>query len=317
MRLLIDTDPGMGTDGADPEDGIAILWALDDPDVDVEGITVVAGNVPLGAGWANALHLLDLAGHGDVPVHAGAARPSDPDRRALQAGWLGGREKGLATVPDEQAGTAAGFLVDTVLAAPGEITLVAIGPLTNVAEAIEKDPDFVAGLAGLVIMGGTVRTPGNITPAAEFNIWMDPESAAVVFGSGAPITMVGLDVCHRTRFDRDDAVRLRGSGSALSELVGSSAERWMDVRARFEDVDALHLYDTLAVAAAIDPGLVTTEDAVVEIETSRGPAQGMTVTHLGGPLTAMLTARQPNASVAADVDLDRFESRFAAFAERL
>jgi purine nucleosidase len=313
MRLIIDSDPGMGTAGTDPEDGMAVLYALNTPGITVEGITLVQGNVPISHSWPNVRHLLDLAGRNDVPVHPGALGPRRPDLRAFQAAWLAQRDGTPRTVPVlvPPPSTAAPFLRDTVLDAPGEITVVAIGPLTNVAAAIEADPRVAGALAGLVIMGGTVAVPGNITPAAEFNIWMDPEAAEIVFASGAPITMVGLDVCHRTHFGRDQAEALATAGTALSDFVARAATSWIDVRERlFPGDEALNLYDTLAVAAAVEPDLLGYAPALVEIETSTGPAQGMTVTHRNDLLRRMLTGRDHNARVAIDIDTERFTARF-------
>ena len=317
MRLIIDTDPGMGTVGTDPEDGMAILYALNAPGVQVDGLTLVQGNVPISHSWPNAHHLLNLAGCPDLPVHAGAALPRDPDRRRLQAAWLAQRATTAQTVPPVEppdgglGGTAAAFICRTVLESPGQVTVVAIGPLTNIAAAIEAEPEVATAMASLVIMGGTVAVPGNVTPAAEFNIWMDPEAADIVFRSGAPITMVGLDVCHQTSFDRDRAARLRRNGSSLAGFVADAAESWIDVREQlFPEHEALHLYDTLAVAAAIEPDLLETQSALVEIETSEGPAQGMTVTYRNDILRQFLTGRDPNAAVAVGVDNARFARHF-------
>jgi len=317
MRLIIDTDLAMGTVGSDPEDGMAILYALNTPGVQVDGLTLVQGNVPIAHSWPNAHHLLTLAGYPNLPVHAGAVLPRDPDRRHLQTSWLHQRAAVPQTVPAVAApvgppgDTAAEFLCRTVLEAPGQFTIVAIGPLTNIAAAIEAEPEFATAMASLVIMGGTVAVPGNVTPAAEFNIWMDPEAADIVFRSGAPITMVGLDVCHQTSFDRDRAARLRRNGSPLAGFVADAAESWIDVREQlFPEHEALHLYDTLAVAAAIEPDLIETQSALVEVETSDGPAQGMTVTYRNDILRQFLTGRDHNAAVAIGVDSERFAECF-------
>ncbi|MGI9579010.1 MAG: nucleoside hydrolase [Microthrixaceae bacterium] len=340
MRILIDTDPGMGSIGADPEDAMAILYALGAPGVCLEGVTVVHGNVPVAHGHPNALHALRLAGREDIAVVAGASGPRDPTRRAFQAAWLAQRSSLASRVPPltpatsqeepisskaapvppgnqaspaaETGNAAAEFLCEQALASPGEFTLVAIGPLTNVAAAIELHPDFAESLDRLVIMGGTARVAGNITPAAEFNIWMDPDAAEVVLDSGAAITMVGLDVCHQTAFDRSGVDRLLASGTELATFAAESSAAWIEVR---EAVDhgggALHLYDSLAVAAAIEPDLLTYEEALVLVETGDGPAQGMTVTHLNPVLRQLLTGREPNVRVALGVDSARFHSRFA------
>ncbi len=313
MRLMIDTDLAMGTLHCDPEDGLAILYALNSPGVKLEGITLVQGNVPVSCSWPNLLHLLDLAGRGDVPVHLGAALPRRPDLRTNQSRWLQQREAAESIVPQRPLPEegAVRFLRETVLANPGEITLVAIGPLTNVAAAMEAEPDFADALGGLVVMGGTVAVPGNITPAAEFNLWMDPDAGRVVFDSAADPTMIGLDVCHRTTFDRAGAQAVRASGTPLAEFVASTTTSWIDVMAAVSEGDSLHLYDSLAVAAAIEPDLCSYRRALVEVETGTGPAQGMTVTHSNEILRQLLVGRDHNATVATDVDTDRFEARFA------
>jgi purine nucleosidase len=313
MRLIIDTDPAMGTLYSDPEDGMAILYALASPEVTVEGLTLVQGNVPVSHSWPNVRHLLDLAGHAELPVHVGAAAPRRPELRDTQTKWLNQREHMEQIVPtlDLPDPSATAFLCETVLASPGEITLVAIGPLTNVAAAIEADDGFAGALAGVVSMGGTVAVPGNITPAAEFNYWMDPESARIVFDSGVDLTMIGLDVCHRTTFERDGAEAVRASGSPLATFLADTSESWIAVMSSASDDAGLHLYDSLAVAAAIEPDLCTYRRALVEIETGTGPAQGMTVTHSNEILRQLLVGRDHNATVAIDVDTERFAARFA------
>lgn len=313
IRLVIDTDPGMGTTGADPEDGMAILYALNSPEVVLEGITLVHGNVPISHSWPNVVHLLELAGRSEILVHVGAARPRYPERRRMQTAGLEYREMMKGTVPPRPLPeeSAAEFLRDTILASPGEITVVTIGPLTNMAAAIESDPAVATQMAGLVMMGGTVEVPGNITPAAEFNVWMDPEAAAVVFDSGAPITMVGLDVCHRTHFDREQVAHLRAGSTPLAAFVSEAAESWAKLREGFEGDPAFHLYDSLALAAAIEPDLLDCRRALVQVETSEGPAQGMTVSYLNDVLRMLIAGRDHNTTVAVGVDVDRFAERFA------
>lgn len=313
MRMIIDTDPAMGTLSSDPEDGLAILYALASPDVTVEGLTLVQGNVPVSHSWPNVRHLLDLAGHAELPVHVGATAPRRPELRKTQTAWLHHREhmEQIVPTPDLPDPSATAFLCETVLDSPGEITLVAIGPLTNVAAAIEADDRFAGALAGVVSMGGTVAVPGNITPAAEFNYWMDPEAARIVFDSGIDLTMIGLDVCHRTSFERDGVAAVRASGTQLAAFVVETSESWIGVMSSASDGAGLHLYDSLAVATAIEPDLCTYRRALVEIETGTGPAQGMTVTHSNEILRQLLVGRDHNATVAIDVDTERFAARFA------
>lgn len=316
--MIIDTDPGMGTPGADSEDGIAILYALASPGVHLEGITLTHGNVPVTSSLPNVTHLLDLAGRRDIHVHAGATAPMRPGLRRLQSRFLE-RPVPESPIPCDvelaEANTAADFILDVIRGEPEEFTLIAIGPLTNLAHAALREPELFGRIGSVVIMGGTVAVPGNITPAAEFNLWMDPEAGEIVFQSGAPITMVGLDVCHKTSFDRSAAERLRTGGSVLACHVADCADAWIRVRAQLEQAespdagtDELHLYDTLAVAAAIDPNLIETRTALVQVETSTGPAQGMTVAHTNRVLRSLLTGDEPNASVAVEVDADRLHA---------
>lgn len=309
--MIIDTDPAMGTLQTDPEDGMAILYALNSPEVTLDGITLVHGNVPISQSWPNTKHLLSLAGRSDVPLHAGAAVPRS-GARLRQRAWLeqrAGMDRLAPSAPTPDS-TAVEFLVDAVCGSSGQVTVVAIGPLTNIADAIESDPRFARDLAGLVVMGGAAAVPGNVTPAAEFNIWMDPESADVVFRSGASITMVGLDVCHRTRFPQAQVDALSGKATPLAEFVAAASTSWNGMRELLFDSEGMHLYDTLAVAAAVEPDLLTYQRALVEIETSAGPAQGMTVTHLNDLLRQLLSDQEPNTGVALDVDVDRFTQRF-------
>ena len=313
MRIVVDTDPGMGSIGTDPEDGFAILYALASPGVVVEGITLTHGNVPVSHSWPNAKHLLDLAGRSDVEVHPGAHEPSDAARRGLQTRWLQQREGLTRLAPQLEVpeSTAVDFLTATVARSPGEVTVVAIGPLTNIAAAIEADEQFATNLDRLVVMGGAATCPGNITPAAEFNVWMDPEAAAVVFTSGARITMVGLDVCHQTSFDTSQVDRLAERGSPLAEFAARCSRAWIDIRGAADDgAGSLHLYDSLAVAAAIEPDLLGCRELLVQVETGDGPAQGMTVTHTNDFLRMLLVGKDANADVALEVDVERFHTSF-------
>ena len=315
MRLVIDTDLGMGTAGADPEDGLAILYALRSPEATLEGITLVHGNVPVAHSWPNARRLLELVGRPDIPLHAGARGPRDPPAPA-PPGDVARGSRGPARCGSGRrtatADTAADFLREIVVGSPGEVTLVAIGPLTNVAAAIESDPDFAGALAGLVVMGGTVAVPGNITPAAEFNIWMDPEAASIVFDSGAPVTMV------RPRRLPPHPPRPR-PGLSRVRRARHSATSWPGPATR-GSTSAPGSSRTTKPSTSTTPSLSprrspptssTAGEALVEVETSAGPAQGMTVTHLNAALRRLLTGRDANARVATGVDTGRFEALFA------
>jgi purine nucleosidase len=298
----------MGSVGGDPEDSFAIMLALSSPELIVEGLTIVQGNVPVGKGYSNAVHLLGLLGRSDIPVFAGFARPMN-SARTRQIEGLERREalEQIAPPVEPPPGHphAVDFLIEAVVGSPGELTLVTIGPLSNVAGALLRDPSIAQKVKGLVVMGGAATVPGNITPAAEFNIWADPEAAAVVFRSGIPMTMVGLDVCEQTHLKGEAIRTLENGPSELAHFVAQSALPWLELRRRFSGADDLHLYDSLAVAVAFRPALVSTREAYVAVETDGHYTAGATVTYLQ-------PKKEPNATVALQVDAGEFEDLFAS-----
>ncbi|MDG2047703.1 MAG: nucleoside hydrolase [Halioglobus sp.] len=313
MRIIIDTDPAMGTLGGDPEDSFAIMLALNSPELTVEGITVVQGNVPAEKGYANAHYLLDLLGRQDVPLRRGCLRPMNV-QRTTQITFLQQRYATQQITPMvEPKGAdadAVSFLVNTVLSSPGEITLVTIGPLTNVATAIQQSPEFAPALKSIVMMGGTAECAGNISPAAEFNYWQDPDAADIVFRSGADLTMVGLDVCHQTHLYPSQVEECASHGTPLGEFVQASSAPWFRIMGGTSGSGALHLYDSLAMAVAIDNSLVTLDDAYVEMEVGFGPAQGMSVSYHKPFQRIIFNRPKVNAKVALSVDADRFTQMF-------
>jgi inosine-uridine nucleoside N-ribohydrolase len=290
--ILIDCDPGH-------DDAIAILLALSSPEVEVRGITTVAGNQTLEKTTRNALKVLEVAGRTDVPVAAGAHKPL---KRELRVAANVHGETGLdgPDLPEPTASPvdvhAADFLAELI--EPG-VVLVPTGPLTNVALLLERHPDVRDRLDSIVWMGGAIAE-GNVTPAAEFNAFVDPEAAAAVFGSGVPVTMIGLDITHMALFTRDHAERLRGAGKAgrvVAEL-SDFFQRFHESRYGF---DGSPIHDAMAVAHVIDPTLVTTLRCNTEIETASRWCDGRTVVDRW-----LVTDRPKNAEVGIDVDAQRF-----------
>src|ERR1700678_241767 len=264
QRIIIDTDPGV-------DDAIAILLALRSPELKVEAITPVSGNVPLELTLTNALRLVEIAGRRDIPVAAGASHPLT--RRLVTAKYahgnngLGGVDFPAPTTKPSRE-TANEILSRIVRESPGEITIVAVGPLTNIATVLSSDPALAGMIRGIALMGGSL-SGGNVTPSAEFNFYVDPEAARIVFDSHIPLTMVGLDVTRKVLLREDHIQLLEASKNPVSQ----AAARIM--RATLERVrDANHaptfaMHDPLTVASLIDPSILTLRDYYVEIETSR------------------------------------------------
>jgi inosine-uridine nucleoside N-ribohydrolase len=288
--IVIDCDPGH-------DDAIALLLALSSPEVELRGVTTVAGNQTLDKTTRNALKVLELAGRGDVPVAAGADRPL---RRALRTAPNVHGESGLdgPDLPEPSiepvAAHAADFLAE--LLEPG-VVLVPTGPLTNVALLLERHPQVE--LDRIVWMGGAIAE-GNTTPAAEFNAFVDPEAAAAVFASGIPITMIGLDITHRALFTREHAERLRPAGAA-GRAVAELADFFLRFHKERYGFEGSPIHDAMAVAQVIDPSLVKTVHCNVEIETASQYCDGRTVVDRW-----QVTDRARNCDVGVDVDADRF-----------
>jgi inosine-uridine nucleoside N-ribohydrolase/sugar/nucleoside kinase (ribokinase family) len=289
--ILIDCDPGH-------DDAIALLLALASPEVELLGVTSVAGNQTLDKTTANALRVLEFAGRGDVPVAAGADRPLVRDQ--FVAAYVHG-ETGLdgPDLPPPQGKPvdrhAVDFLAETIRNHDRPVTLIPVGPLTNVALLLALHPD--ARPERIVLMGGAIAE-GNVTPAAEFNIWCDPEAAARVFASGIDVTMIGLDVTHKALFTQAHIGRLAGRvGEMVTELL-----RFYDTFHRsVYNFDGSPIHDALAVAHVLNPELVGTLKRNVEIDTESELCRGRTVVDLW-----QRTDREPNAQVGVEVDSDGF-----------
>jgi inosine-uridine nucleoside N-ribohydrolase len=314
-RIVLDTDPGLGAPGADIDDGLAIALALRSPELVLEALTIVVGNVDVRAGAANAAALLQRLGATHVPVAVGAGHPLVEDlaplRRLFDAHLP---DAGDRPADPAGSGDAARLLVETVMANPGEITIVAIGPMTNLAAAVALEPDWAANVAELVLMAGAATTYAqNITTVADFNAYADPEALQVVLDSGAPIRMVGLDQTSRVLLTRADAQRMRAGGDAFGVWAADCTDAWIDfLHAAFperpEHADACFLHDPLTIAAVIDPSLLTWAPAHVAVELHGRLTRGLAVADRG--LALLPPAGPPNAQIAIDTDVERFRSLF-------
>jgi purine nucleosidase len=292
-KIILDCDPGI-------DDALAIAFAHGHPGIELVGITTVAGNVGLAKTTANALAVCEYIGAAGTPVTAGCAGPLL--RPALDARQVHG-ESGLggAVLPAPSASPAAGhaidYIVDTVRAAPGEITLVATGPLTNIALAVRREPRLADWVRRFVIMGGSAGR-GNVTPAAEYNIWADPEAAAAVFRAGWVVTMLGLDVTLRTGASEAVLGRMRELGRLGTGLLLPALEQYRSV----SSPGGPPVHDVCAVAWVAEPELFGLVPARVQVELNGQLTAGMTVTDFEFPGEM----NSGNAMVAMRIDVARF-----------
>lgn len=314
LRIILDTDPGV-------DDAMAIFLALRSPELQVEAVTPVSGNVPLAFTLPNALRLIEIAGRPEIPVAAGAAVPLV--RRLVTAAYVHGNN-GLGGVefPEPKikpvAENATDLIRRIVRANPGEITIVAIGPLTNIATVLKADPAIAPMIKSFVLMGGSL-SGGNITPAAEFNFYVDPEAARIVFDSGVPITMVGLDVTQKVLLHESQVRILEAAQNSVSQAAGKIMRATMARIKPTNDETVVAMHDPLTVASLIDPSVVTLKDYYVQIETTGEMTAGMSVGYYRGPVrrsppmdTGAVNGPipteefKPNCKVAVGVDPDKF-----------
>ncbi|MEM5468530.1 nucleoside hydrolase [Celeribacter marinus] len=297
-KIIIDTDPGQ-------DDAVAILLALASRELDVLGITAVAGNVPIARTSENARKICEVAGRPDVKVFAGCDRPLAHTLVTAEhvhgKTGLDGIELPAPTMPlQEQHGV--DFIIDTLRAQPaGTVTLCTMGPLTNIATAFTKAPDIIERVQEIVLMGGAYFEVGNITPAAEFNIYVDPEAADIVFKSGAKLTVMPLDVTHKVLVTKPRLEAFMAFGNHVGDVVAG----WLDFFERF-DIEKYGsaggpLHDPTVIAYLIAPQIFSGRFINVEIETGSELTRGMTVADWWG-----VTDRAPNAMFMGDADADAF-----------
>ncbi len=271
QRVIIDTDPGV-------DDAMAILLALNSPELKVEALTVVPGNVEAAQGLENALRIVSLAGRCDVLVAAGAQHPLN--QKLITAEYWHGK-KGIAGVElpastcKQDARYGPDLIIEMVHKYPHQLTLIPVGPLTNIALAVSRDPGIASLVKDIVIMGGSI-TGGNVDGAAEANIYNDPEAAQIVFNAGWTVTMIGSDVGEHTLITRKDVNRLQAGHGPESQFIGKLADFYL-TRSEKSGYQGAAMYDPLAVATVIDPSLVTLQGMHVDVETKGEFTRGETV----------------------------------------
>jgi inosine-uridine nucleoside N-ribohydrolase len=310
-KIIFDTDPGT-------DDALALMLALNSPELDVRAITVVPGNVTASQGLENALRLVSLANRCDIPIAAGAQHPLF-QKLVTAEFWHG--KNGLANVelPPSKCKVDSHFgpdlIIQMVHAAPREITLVPVGPLTNIALAVLKDPSIVPLVKEVIIMGGSI-SGGNVNASAEANIYNDPEAAQIVFQAGWPLTMVGLDVGDKTLFSKKYLDQLSQTHGPINDFIYAVGKYLIDLSAQFGS-PGTPMYDPLAVGVAIDATLVRSQEMHVDVETRGDFTRGETVANRRGAVERNVLHGDhyvieavdqiaPNAKVCVDVDANRF-----------
>jgi len=316
-RVIIDTDPGT-------DDAMAILLALNSPEIRVEALTIVAGNVTAAMGLENGLKIASLAGRCDLPVAKGAQGPLH-GKLIIEPFWNGPNGLGGAELPPSRCKVDPRFgpdlIIELVHKYPHEITLVPVGPETNIALAVLKDPSIVPLVKGVVLMGGSI-SGGNVNGAAEYNVFCDPEAADVVFNAGWPVTMVGLDVTEITLMKNADVTRLEENAGPQAKFAAAVA-RFQIGLYQGTGFGGGAIHDALAVGAAIDPSFLTTKAMRVDVETGGRFARGATIGNRHGTVDKVVlhgnqlesvgvNPVEPNVNVAVGIDSDRFLKFFVA-----
>jgi len=302
--IILDVDTGI-------DDMMALAYATHSPEVNLIGVTTLFGNITVEEATRNSLYVLELLGKENIPVHAGADKPLSRIKEAYARHVHGDDGLGgalLDSLPKGRAGslTAAQFMVEQARNMPGQLTIIAVGPMTNLATAIRLDPEFVRLVGQVVIMGGAVTVPGNVTAHAEANIHSDPEAADFVFGSGLPIKLVGLDVTMKTLLPRTRLQEWRDKGSTMSKFLADASDFYMDAYEVFSPgIGGCALHDPLAVGVVIDPTFCRTESMPVRVDTQGRETIGRTYADPDADADG-----RPSIDVCLEVDADRFLAHF-------
>lgn len=300
-KIIIDTDPGV-------DDAMAIFVALKSPEVEVIGLTTIYGNVYTSLATRNALHLLEVAGRTDIPVAEGSHVTITNGTKLRIADFVHGSD-GLGNQtfdapkgkPIEQ--NAAEFLINQTNLYPGKVTVVALGPLTNIALAIQKEPEFAKKVGQIVVLGGAFAVNGNVNPASEANIFGDPDAADIVFTSGADIVAVGINVTHQVVLTAMDRDRLAKSNAKFARYIDKITDVYFDYHNDAYGIKGVYLHDPTTMLVAIDPSLFTYTEGVVRVQTA-GITRGLTLFYNKQKRFAEVTewCDKPSVKVAVTVD---------------
>jgi purine nucleosidase len=307
-RIVLDTDPGI-------DDALALMLAVASPEVDLRCLTVVGGNVPVSQCVRNALDLLDLVGRPEIPVAAGTTTPLI--RPLFTAPTThGSNGLGYARLPESSLQPTSEHAVDRLIAeimeAPGEVTLVAVGPLTNVALALRKEPRIIEAVREVIYMGGALLVEGNTTPVAEFNTYVDPHAAHIVLHSGMPIVLLPWDITIDVQLTGDDVERLLQIDSPITRFVADSTRFYIEFHEQHFGFKACSINDPAAVALVFRPELAELRPVFVDIEIASELTMGQTVADYLG-----VRGQKPNVRVVTKFDTPAFIALFIERVERL
>ena len=298
-KILIDTDPGI-------DDSMAIFFALKSPELDVIGLTTIFGNVHTDLATTNALRLLEIAGRTDIPVAKGAdhaiAGPFGGPVPYVHGDDGQGNVRLPLPMTSPHPKPAAQFIVDEIMAQPGEITLVPIGPLTNVALALRLEPRITENVREVVLMGGNAFGPGNATPAAEANIHNDPEAADVVFSAPWQVTMVGLDVTHHTVMDPQHLARYKTFDNPLAQHIARIVPFYLEFYREYEALDGIYVHDPCTIAYLVDPSLFKSRHHPIRVDTNHSISRGKTWPSISRKRTLPPWHGRPTVNILSEVN---------------
>ncbi len=307
-RIILDTDPGI-------DDSLAILLALASPEISLEGLSVVHGNSSTQQGTINALSVLELAKASYIPVYQGCDLPLvQPSLLAPEThGEQGiGYAKLSAPLGQPKVQKGSDYLIEKIMSSPGEITLVAIGPLTNIALAIRQEPRIVENVKEVFIMGGAIRHEGNTTPLAEFNTYVDPHAAHIVFNSGMPITLTPLDVTYECVFTKDDLSRLLIIDSPITKFIADATRFYMEFHDEYQSIEGCVINDPMTLALTFMPEICDYQELYVDVDLSGGVSMGNTFADF-----YKMTKKPANMKVALGVRPRDFMELFLERMEKL
>ena len=307
-RIILDTDPGI-------DDSLAILLALASPEISLEGLSVVHGNSSTQQGTINALSVLELAKASHIPVYQGCDLPLvQPSLLAPETHGEQGIGYAKLPAPQSQPKVQKGsdYLIEKIMSSPGEITLVAIGPLTNIALAIRQEPRIVENVKEVFIMGGAIRHEGNTTPLAEFNTYVDPHAAQIVFHSGMPITLTPLDVTYECVFLKDDLNRLLKIDSPITKFIADATRFYMEFHDEYQSIEGCVINDPMTLALTFMPEICDYQELYVDVDLSGGVSMGNTFADF-----YKMTKKPANMKVALGVRPRDFMELFLERMEKL